>query len=231
MEIHISDNPAKKLGETLTEEIIGHTGDTVCFLSGGSALEVVKYIPAPENECRTIFMMGDERWSREKDENNSLQLLSKYPDSPVAKNFIASVPEENESLRDFAVRIENQILNQIKNAQNLKIISLLGIGPDGHTAGIFPQPNQESFLELYPDDRTYVPVHIEGLKIDSRASLTPHFLLHTADKLFAYVTGENKTDILNSLLKTKKEVYERPAELIKQHQNAELFTDIDIIEA
>ena len=176
------------------------------------------------NECRTIFMMGDERWSREPEANNTLQLQNRYPEHFVTKQLIATIPEENETVENFAARIEKTFLQKLSELNKPKIFMLLGIGSDGHTAGIFSLP-KESFRETYQDDATYVPVQVEGLTIDSRASFTPSWIQNNADEIFAYVVGKSKNTILKSLVQETKAINERPAELIKQHKRAQLFTD------
>lgn len=222
MKINNSSNPAMMLGNELSKNIIAHKGDTICLLSGGSALDIIKYIDLPE--CRTIFMMGDERGSRETNINNTLQLVTMYPNHVATKSLIETIPNENEPLDIFANRIENILLKKFSELTNPKIFMILGIGTDGHTAGIFPM-DKEYFLSTYPNDRTYVPVHLEGLKIDSRASLTPSWILNNVDELYVYAVGESKKAVLQSLLDKSKELHERPAELIKLHQRAFLYTD------
>lgn len=254
MQIHTSDNPAKEAGIYISDSINAHNGDVLCLLSGGSALDVVKHITtnksecrAPralptaspkgrteddkkerERECRTIcFMMGDERVSRESGINNFLQLKERYPEHPVVEQAIETVPELGESAEAFAKRIEKNILQIISGANNLKIVSLQGLGGDGHTAGIFPM-DRESFQKTYRDDGTYVPVHIESLTIDSRASITPTWIQKHVDEIFLFAAGESKHVILESLINESKELHERPAELIKRHPNAQLFTNLHI---
>ncbi len=227
MQIHTSDNPAKEAAAYISKTINSHSGDILCLLSGGSALDVVEYLTPNKSQCRTIFIMGDERVSRESTINNYLQLTSRYSKHPLVEHLVTTVPELNESSEDFAIRIENIISKIISEGINLKIISLLGIGNDGHTAGIFPM-DLESFHSTYRDDRTYVSVHVEGLKIDSRASITPTWLLEHTDEIFLYAAGESKYTILESLINESKELHERPSELIKQHKNAHLFTDLFI---
>ncbi|MBP6881706.1 MAG: 6-phosphogluconolactonase [Candidatus Pacebacteria bacterium] len=231
MEIHTTDNPAKLLGEELSERINTHDGDVVCLLSGGSALDVIQYIELGEErqdpnkcECRTIFMMGDERWSREREVNNTLQLQTRYLEHLVNKTLIATIPDENESLVDFAARIEKTFLEKLSQLRNVKIFMILGMGSDGHTAGIFPM-SKGSFQKTYRDDTTYVPVHVEGLKIDSRASFTPAWILRQVDEIFAYVVGDAKHLILKSLINETKELHERPAELLKLHKHSHIYTD------
>ena len=233
MKLVTTANPAKEVGEAISDSINIHDGDVVCLLSGGSALNVVEYITVIADnkrslsECRTIFMMGDERVSREPKINNSLQLLSKFSDTIVAKNLLVTIPEENETAENFATRIRKSFAENISKLNNIKIIMILGVGADGHTAGIFPLP-KESFRTTYKEDAEYVSVSNKSLKIDSRASFTPDFILNTVDQIFGYIIGESKKNILNELNSSKKEIYERPAEVLKLHSNATVYTDIDV---
>lgn len=182
---------------------------------------------SPYFECRTIFMMGDERGNREPEVNNTLQLEARHPDHLATKSLIPTIPNENESLEDFASRIEKTFLEKISQLKNVKIFMILGIGTDGHTAGIFPLP-KESFQKVYRDDLTYVPVHVEGLTIDSRASLTPSWILDHVDEIFAYVVGQSKQRMLESLQNETKKLHERPAELLKLHKLSHIYTDLTL---
>lgn len=232
-----SINPAKAAGEHISNVIREHNGDVVCFLSGGSALDVVEYIEVPDMHkkecqdistsnaiCRTIFMMGDERGSGDSEINNYLQLATRYPGHAVTEQLIETVPRAGESLENFATRIEKKILKKISELYNVKIISLLGVGTDGHTAGIFPM-NKSSFEATYGDVLTYVPVYREGLRIDSRASLTPEWILRNVDEVLGYLVGTDKQDILVKLNSESKKLHERPAELLKLHMNSTIYTD------
>jgi hypothetical protein len=73
----ITNTPARAAGEQINTTIQEHVGDVVCILSGGTALDIVEYIQpgkkcfhadchgelCEKSECRTIFIMGDERVS------------------------------------------------------------------------------------------------------------------------------------------------------------------------
>ncbi len=225
MEIHTIQNPAQALGERVTEIINQHTGDILCILSGGSALDVVEYIqPLYKSECRTIFIMGDERVSGAPSENNYLQLKTRYEGFRILDRIIDTSIHTDERAPEFSKRIQTEIEKYILESKNLKIISILGIGGDGHTAGIFPM-EREAFLDTYPDDQTYVSVSLDSLELNFRASLTPGWILANVSELFVYVAGPSKLDILYMLISEDKSIHERPAELIKQHINAHIYTD------
>lgn len=244
----ITSNPAREAGEHINTIIREHDGDVVCLLAGGSALNIVDYIEPGKkcfhqdcqskvasdkqllcgrSECRTIFIMGDERVSREPEVNNFLQLKSRYPNHPVTSMIIDTTPHDNESAKIFSIRIENIFSEKLIDLNNPKIISIHGLGTDGHTAGIFPM-EEAAFRNTYQDDRTYVPVHLEGLKIDSRASFAPAWLLSNADELIGYVVGLDKLEILQDLNNYTKKLNERPAELLKLHKRSTIYTDQDI---
>ena len=226
MHIVTTDIPATLVGEAVSKSIAEHDGDVMCLLSGGSALEVVEFIAKPTDkpECRTIFMMGDERGTGEEEINNSLQLLKTHPGHYVAKNLISTVPHEDENLELFASRISETFSTELSKLQNPKIIQVLGVGSDGHTAGIFPLPEDE-FYKVYPRDLGIVPVRVEGLTIDSRASFTPDWILRNVDQVLGYAVGVSKSAILESLKNESKAINERPAEILKLHKDAVVYTD------
>jgi 6-phosphogluconolactonase/glucosamine-6-phosphate isomerase/deaminase len=238
LQLIITDTPAKEAGEQVNHLIQEHVGDVVCILSGGSALDIVEHIrpgkkcfhaDCPEemcekSECRTLFMMGDERVRREPQINNLLQLQSRYPKHPILAHLIETVPEEHESANSFALRVAEKFFSILTELNNPKIMYLLGVGTDGHTAGIFPLPC-EAFRKTYQDDLTYVSVSLEGLTIDSRASFTPSWILQNVDELIGYVVGADKQEILTKLNTEDKKLNERPAELLKLHRRTTVYTD------
>ena len=93
---------------------------------------------------------------------------------------------------------------------------LLGIGADGHTSSLFPGQNNL----LNSPDIYAVSVHPETrLK---RIALTGLPILH-AKKVFFYVLGKNKTDILKKVIKGNDNY---PAGyIISRLDDSELFTD------
>jgi 6-phosphogluconolactonase/glucosamine-6-phosphate isomerase/deaminase len=226
MQIVTSDVPAKMAGEHISNIIAEHDGDVVCLLAGGSALDIVGYITDPQkSECRTIFIMGDERGSRDAKINNSLQLTERYPDHYVTKNIIFTIPELDENLENFTSRISQTFSEEIKNLRKPKFLQVLGVGSDGHTSGIFPLPEFE-FSSIYNRDLVdIVPVHLQGLTIDSRASFTPNWILTKSDEVIAYIAGASKKMIIKSLINESEEIHERPAELIKRHTRSTVYTD------
>lgn len=234
MNIETSNQPAVAAGAHISRLLKAHSGDVVVLLSGGSALDVFEYIDAPHDtgtatfECRTIFMMGDERVTGKEKINNYLQLKSRYKDHPLIGCVIDTSAQEAENPENYATRIRKIFFEKyFSKLHNPKIFMILGMGTDGHTAGIFPL-DEESFAKMYEADSMYVPVHAEGLTIDSRASFTPGWILESVDAVIGYVVGDGKAAMLNQLKTESKPIHERPAEILKRHKNSTVYTDIKI---
>ncbi|MCA9360018.1 6-phosphogluconolactonase [Candidatus Nomurabacteria bacterium] len=249
----ITNDPAREAGEKISSLIREHVGDVVCILASGSASDIIEYIDLSKycfhqdcaeakenssdeeytkcqrNECRTIFIMGDEWVSGEAKINNYLQLQSRYPKHQVLSNTISTIPELGESAKTFSERIEKTFLEILIELNKPKIIFILEIGTDGHVAGILPM-DEASFRKTYQDDRTYVSVHVDSLKIDSRASFTPSWILNNADEVIGYAVGSDKLEILKKLDSETKKLNERPAELFNLYKRVHIYTDQDIEE-
>lgn len=228
MKVLSTTTPASDVGAHITNSIASHKGDTVVLLSGGSALEVFNSIKVTnKSKCRTIFMMIDERVSGEETINNYLQLKARYGYLEHFSSVIDTSAEDKESEINFAERIRKIFTKAINTLSNVQIITLLGMGTDGHTAGIFPLP-EEQFTKTYEADPNYVPVHLESLTIDSRASFTPNWILEHSTEIIGMIAGEAKETILNQLINESKPIHEQPAQILKIHSNCTVYTDLHV---
>jgi 6-phosphogluconolactonase len=225
--IKTGDNPGQQLAEDLSTWIRSSNSEKmVCFCAGGSALSIYNSITDELVKRRTIFMMGDERVSREPSINNHEQLKARLGSTYQSFRIIDS-SFYDETSEAYVDRLNQEVKNFLHD--KFTIVCILGIGEDGHTAGIFPL-DKELFQAEYPDEGMYVPVHIEGLTIDSRASLTPTFIESNAQAIFAYATGEKKRPVIERLKEATEEtpINELPAAILHRIKDAALYTDISV---
>lgn len=226
MKIRKTNTPAVSAGVHISDYLNTSNKFSACTLAGGSALDIIPYIRLDKStKGRTIFIMGDERVSGESSVNNYLQLRSRFPEFVHDHLVVDTSGHDNETVENFATRISKQLEKIFQSAEDIGSIAILGMGSDGHTAGIFPM-EETQFSNTYKQDVTYVPVINKTLTIDSRASLKPEFFLE-CENVVAYITGDSKAEKLKELIAEDKFLYEMPAQIIKQHTNSTVYTDIN----
>ena len=229
MDIHSSSQPDVDVAQALSEQIEKHKNTPLLLLlAGGSALQILDLLDtAYINEYVTIMMM-DERYSSNPEENNFLQmtLTAFYTITKMqGVTFIPSVPTVEETHEDFTCRIESQLKNYITETPEVTVFALFGIGPDGHTAGIFPM-EKESFVDTYGQGQLYTKVVYDKNSSPLRTSITPKFITTYITKSLVYATGEGKRPILQTI-SDPYELHELPSHIHKQI-DSELFTDLTI---
>lgn len=197
------------------------------LLSGGSALPVYDTLAPRLREAAPdgagwLFGMVDERYDAEA--NTYLELKTNHQAflaalDAVGAGFADTSPVEPDQYR-MAERYHGVLsrqLEQVRQGQG-KVIILLGMGPDGHTAGMMPYPeNPEEFHRLFIDtDRLVVGYDASGRNPYARRFTATVPLLRQADRLYAYVTGAAKQEKLQEALNGTAEPAVLPAVLLGQ---------------
>ena len=202
------------------------------LLSGGSSLNIIPYLDNNIfSENITISVM-DERYSFDRNVSNFHKLIS----IPIIKEnqsyikFIDTRPINNEKIEDLDSRINDNLLHWIDINKDGKIIGTFGIGIDGHIAGVMPYKEDKEFfnnkflskeLMVYYDAKDKNPFPL-------RITTTLTFIKNYIIEAIIYVTGENKKQVLQTLLNDDKSLEEIPSKIIFDIPNVSIFTDIII---
>ena len=144
--------------------------------------------------------------------------------------FIVTKVKGNESIQDLALRFEKELRLWKKNNPKGLIVITQGMGPDGHTSGIMPYPeNKTLFDKQFEDDGKWVIGYdaVNKNQYPLRATITIPFL-KLVDISVVYITGKEKADVLNKILSEKIPHNIFPITVIKEMKKAFLFTDIAI---
>jgi 6-phosphogluconolactonase/glucosamine-6-phosphate isomerase/deaminase len=163
-----SEDLMRKAGEALNKLVKErHTLPLLILLSGGSSLELLDYIKDDAMEGGVTFGMLDDRYSREV-EVNSYNVVSatNFYLRAIRKGcvFLDSSVYENETLELYAARYESYIKKWLKLYPNGIIRATVGIGPDGHTSGVLPQPeDSKKFDELF-NGKKFIVGYDVGIK-------------------------------------------------------------------
>lgn len=202
-EIKPSDACAKRL-----HELCNSSSPTHLFISGGSALKVINEFAKRANSSLNHLSISfvDERIDPEH--SNHAQLLKEYPEVIPATQALGAKWEMPEWSK--------------------QIIVLLGMGNDGHIAGIFPD-EEESFAKRFiQTTNLFVEYETDKHLYKKRSTMTFLGLLK-ANHILAYITGKEKEASLKKALHDHPPLYECPAAFFAQtSQTCEIFTDLAV---
>ena len=230
VEVLESAEQATKAVAKKIDSLLESTMDPVLlFVSGGSSLKILDHIQNASDRLTVAVL--DERFSNDPGVNNFFQLdETDFADrvNDAGGQFITSAPGDmdiEEFTRDWQGRIESWI----KNNPRHKVFAIFGMGPDGHTAGIFPYPEDPEFFRTHFIDSDDLVVGYDvGEKNEyiDRVTTTPK-LFEMIDYATLFACGENKREKLAQLLNDDAvRPNELPVSLIKRVKDVEVFTDI-----
>jgi 6-phosphogluconolactonase/glucosamine-6-phosphate isomerase/deaminase len=187
------------------------------FLSGGSNIALAEQALLPLQEAdpdrfsRLAKLLPlDERFSTEPQLNNSLQLLQ------TGIRILPLLPLENEPLELFAQRFGQEIETWILAHPNGKILATLGMGPDGHIAGISPLPiDPQRFDSLFVSNPNLAVGYLGNLEPAERITVTIEGLKHV-NAFYGVVSGRTKRDAFEAFRAHSSTPDQHPVQLLHQ---------------
>lgn len=204
------------------------------MLSGGSAFKILSGIkPSCLGQNITITVL-DERFSAKPEVNNFIQLSNTefYKKAKAAGcKFILTVPHQANTIEDLAESFEKSLRQWKKDYPSGVVIVTQGIGPDGHTAGIMPFPEDpQTFSSLFESDK-WVVGYDAGQKnaYPQRVTTTITFLKNIVDHSVVFAVGEEKKKIIEKINSKQASLTALPAMVVWKMKDAQLFTDQVII--
>jgi 6-phosphogluconolactonase len=222
-EIRILTTP-QELFESAAEEVIRDAtaavnarGRFTIALSGGSTPKNLYNLLATNARNslpwdRMFFFWGDERHVPPTDPDSNYRManevmLSKVP-VPTANVF--RVPAENPDAAQAAEEYEKTLRKAFQlsatDVPQFDLI-LLGMGPDGHTASLFP-----GTAALQEKSRLVVANWVEKLKTNRLSFTLP--VLNAARVVAFLVSGTDKASVLKTVLEENAPGEQYPAKLV-----------------
>jgi 6-phosphogluconolactonase len=198
------------------QESVSAKGSFSVALSGGSTPKGMFALLASDELYRGVvpwaqidFFWGDERHVPPDHADSNFRmaneaLLSKVPVDPTR---IFRIKGELPDASAAANQYEQILTNRLGPEPCLDLV-MLGMGPDGHTASLFPGTKA-----LHCQDRLVVSNWVGKFDTD-RITMTAQVLNNAARVLFL-VGGEDKAPALKSVLEGPFEPDQLPAQLIR----------------
>jgi 6-phosphogluconolactonase len=208
---------AEEVVRTANEAVAQRSRFTIA-LSGGSTPKSLYNLLATNARTalpwdRMFFFWGDERHVPPTDPDSNYRmadetLLSKIP---VAAGNVFRIKAENPDAAAVAQAYEQTILKffQLKSGEvpNFDLI-LLGMGPDGHTASLFP-----GTTALQEKSHLVVANWVEKMKTHRITLTLP--VLNAARCVTFLVSGSDKASVLREVLEEDVPAEQYPSKLVR----------------
>ncbi len=167
------------------------------------------------------FFWGDERHVPPQDEQSNYRMAHDImlAKAHVRTDNIHRMPTEQDDAGKVAQDYEQELRQFFKlTADQLPVIdfNLLGIGPDGHTASLFPET-----MALQENRRLVVANWVEKFQTHRITMTVP--VLNNVDTIVFLVSGRQKADILQQILEGEYRPNQLPAQLIRPRQGRLLW--------
>jgi len=201
----------KELARGAAEYFVARKPETVA-LSGGSTPKLMFQILADEFRdqvawSRINFFWSDERHVPPDDPESNYRMANEalLAHVPVVPENVHRVHSENPNAAEAAAEYEETIIAVTKQPLPRLDLIFLGLGPDGHTASIFPGSEV-----LHETKRLVAAPYVEKFK-SYRITMTLPLLNNGATVVFL-VSGTEKAEIVREVLEGENRY---PAQAVK----------------
>jgi len=189
-------------------------------LTGGSSPKQLYRLLATDTYAKSIpwdrvhWFIGDERFVSPVDPlNNMAMARGIFLDRFAPKDHIHPIPTDVATPDQAAQLYQRELQSlygteELDPARPLFDLVLMGVGPDGHTASLFP--HTEAIHEL---SRLSIANHVPQQKDSWRITLTWPVINH-ASSIFFLIAGNDKAAVLNEVLTGPRDPERLPSQLI-----------------
>jgi len=209
-----------------SREAVAQRGSFTVALSGGSTPKALFELLADPNEpfrdqiawSNIHFFWSDERHvpPDHPDSNYRMANEALLSHVPVTQNNVHRVPSENPNAAEAASEYEQTLIRTTQQTLPQLDLILLGLGPDGHTASIFPGSEV-----LHETKRLVAAPWVEKFQ-SYRITMTLPLLNSGASVVFL-VSGAEKAKIMKEVFTTTDKY---PAQAVKP-SHGELLWMVD----
>ena len=203
------------------------------LMSGGSSLALLNLIDTSNFNEKSTVAVSDERYSTDPAVNNLAQIEKTLFYKAVTKNgasVIDSKPGAGELMNELGARFDESLKKWIKNNPTGIIIASAGIGPDAHTTGIMPYPEDNELFEKTFDDSSLWAVAYDAKnknQYNLRITITLPFI-RKINHVVIFASGNSKKNALTKLLSNDGTLNESPCRIWRELKDVQLFTDQEI---
>jgi 6-phosphogluconolactonase len=187
-ELHIIDDPAIAVGDLLAEQ--ARRGGAIVLTGGSTPARAYEHAARATPDWSTVSLWwGDERCVPPDDERSNFglarrTLLERLDGQPARLHRIRGEDQPAAAAASYDQELRGTTLDLL----------LLGLGPDGHLASLFP--NSPGLAET---ERLVIPAEAKLDPFVERVTMTPP-ALRRARRMIYLATGERKSEAVADAL-------------------------------
>lgn len=216
---------ASKLSSLLSS----HSKSRVLFLvSGGSALSVLDLIDPQAMLTNIDLCIIDERFGVGKEDQNYHKLSqTKFAQAFISRGgrICSGGIDGAHNLQEAGDLFDRHLKRAMKDP-HIIVIALLGVGSDGHTAGIMPSDDRILFTQRFDAPARYAVGYDAGVAIDLplRITTTLSFLRSKVDHAVVFAPGYEKMQAVTDVLTPEGVLPTTPGRIIREMKEVALYT-------
>lgn len=228
-----ADEAKRRLAARLSSQLcsLRESGSPGLLLfSGGSALGILDLLKEESFGPSLTMAPVDERCDPSWEESNfaAFTKTACFPRAETAATrFIDMRAKPGQGREELSLASEHAIRGWMTNHPGGVTIALLGMGPDGHTAGIFPMDDEKRFHELFEKDRLVIGHRGPEYALCPERVTATLSLLRRMDRIYVFFTGEEKRAIWARAVVGTEPLHKLPAGIFRTLPRVEIFTDLE----
>jgi 6-phosphogluconolactonase len=189
IEIISTINQALKKQETFNIALTGGTVGILTLQVLGQQEELVDL-----DLSKVHFWWGDERFvesdSLERNANQARQVFLNLIEVPSSNIHEFPSSDQGLDLEKARTSFENELLTTFEGKSPKMDLTILGMGPDGHVASLFPGHHQNSSLIVSEHNSPKPPAQRLSMSMD---------LINNSDRIIFVVSGIDKAEAISSV--------------------------------
>jgi 6-phosphogluconolactonase len=199
-----------------SEKAIKERGVFTLSLSGGSTPKALyEHLASKYKEklqwSKILFFLGDERCVAHDDKDSNFKMITTamFSQAAVPPTNIFPTVDQDTDPELSASKYHKSMIDAFKvpiNTVPVFDFVLLGLGPDGHTASLFPESKA-----LTEEKHTFVANWVD--KFNSYRLTSTYPLLNAARHVVFLVSGDGKAEIMKSIFSASEVKY--PAQKVR----------------
>lgn len=228
-----ADEAKRKLAARVSSELRAAKESDIpvlLFFSGGSAFGILDLFDRDIFGPYLTMAPVDERYDPSGCESNFATFTKTecFPRAEAAATrFIDTRVQPEQGRDELALAFEHTIRKWTTEHPEGKTLAILGMGPDGHTAGIFPMDDEERFRDLFEGERIVVGYRGPEYAVCPERVTVTQVLLRRLDRIFIFFSGEEKRAAWERVMPGTEPVHTLPAAIFRTLPAVEIFTDLE----